>query len=174
MSHTPERPSIEQRVTEAMKRIGLEIQQSYDPATGFHGYPHNHGRISIAEVLRRAGRVDKNTLKETRYTDLKKRVDNFVAKQGAKLAAHHRSEERAKARAALSNSAIVESYAQQFKAAEHRAAVAEEKTAVAEEHATELELECERLRGGLAEAHSEIAELRSQLSSGKVVNLMSR
>jgi chromosome segregation ATPase len=157
-----------------MRCISKDIRRAYDPATGFHGYPPNRGRISVAEVLRRAGGVDKNTLKEERYAKLRGLVDKFVARQAAKLAAHHRSEERAVARTCLSNSALVDSYAQKFKAAEYRAEVAEQKAASAEERAAELERGCQSLRIELAEARGEITELVSQLSSGRIVKFKSR
>lgn len=169
-----EKETIEQRVVAAMRSISKDIQAAYDPATGFHGYPPNRGRISIAEVLRRAGGVDKNTLKEERYAKLRGLVDKFVARQAAKLSAHHRSEERAIARATLSNSAAVEAYAQKFKAAEHRANVSDQKATEAEKQANERALECQSLRTQLAEAQRELADLRSQLSSGKVVKLRPR
>lgn len=169
-----QKETIEQRVVAAMRSISKDMQAAYDPATGFHGYPPNRGRISIAEVLRRAGGVDKNTLKEKRYAKLRCLVNKFVARQAAKLSAHHRSEERAIARATLSNSAAVESYAQRFKAAEHRANVSDQKATDAEKLAAERELECQGLRTRLAEAHEEIADLRTQLRSGKVVKLKPR
>ncbi|OJX77438.1 hypothetical protein [Magnetospirillum sp. 64-120] len=67
-----QRAEVRRRVQDAMAVIRAEIGPD-------GAYPHNKGRITIAEVLRRAGGVDKNTLKASYHQALRSEVEAFVA-----------------------------------------------------------------------------------------------
>jgi hypothetical protein len=153
---------INDRVTKAMRAIERDIAESYDPKTGFYRYRPNKGRLSVAEVLRRAGNVDKNTLKQPYHARLKEDVDQFVAAQGSKLLAHDLSARRNEANEARSDAELINWYAQVANAAEARADAADRARRDAEGRSLVLEEE----RAMLATL---VEELRVQLSEGRVI-----
>jgi len=72
----------EVNATRQRAAIGLAVRSALDAiradidAFGF--YPHNRGRISQAEVLRRAGRIDKKTLRAPYHAELRQLISGFV------------------------------------------------------------------------------------------------
>jgi hypothetical protein len=155
---------VDTSVRAAMATIKKDIDGCYDVKTGFHSYAPNRGRMSIAEVLRRAGGVDKNTLKEGYHKDLRTDVLAFVAAQKARLTAHHEAEARKVKAAATSASQMVDSYAQIAKAADFRADEAEREVRRLTEKLAESD-------GGRLAAEARAEQLQIELSEGRVVRL---
>lgn len=161
------RLSAEDRLTLAMDRISKDLDDNFDPTVGFSIYPANRGRISIAEVLRRADRMDKNTLKQPQHAAIRGTVQRFVKDVQSRILGHKREAKVASKNNALNkqlNADLLESFAQKFKAAEYRADAAEQL-------ARDLEIKCENLAAELATAAEMIAELRAELSEGRIVKL---
>jgi hypothetical protein len=147
-----------------MTTIRSEIDKRYDPKSGFHTYAPNRGRMSIGEVLRRAGGVDKNTLKAPYHAKVRKEVLAFVTTQRARLFAHDRSDARKRAAEAKSDSELVDWYAQIAKAADVRADRAEAK-------ARRLSKQLEESVAARLAALEQVEALTIQVSEGRVVRL---
>lgn len=65
ISASNQQERVRRKIIAAVLTIKSEILAQYDPSTGLYRYNKNSGRVSEAEVLRRAGGIDKNTLKRS-------------------------------------------------------------------------------------------------------------
>ena len=157
---------IDRNVRAAMAAIRRDIDEAYDTQTGYHAYGPNRGRMSISEVLRRAGNVNKNTLKEPYHAQLRKDVLKFVEAEKLRLIAHQRSEARKRAALARTDSELIDWYAQVAKAADFRADKAESVAKELSDNLAESE-------AGRTAALKQVETLQIQLSEGRVVRLHS-
>jgi hypothetical protein len=74
-----QRAGVERAVKTALEEIREEIKS-------YGSYPHNKGRVSQAEILRRAGNVDKKTLRAPYHVALRDLVSGFVNAHNPKSA----------------------------------------------------------------------------------------
>jgi hypothetical protein len=73
-----QRADITKRVLTACRTVIREVKSGYDASSGRYRYPHNDGRLTEAEVLRRAA-VDKNTIKAPYHQHSRTRIRRVVS-----------------------------------------------------------------------------------------------
>lgn len=73
-----QRDRVRRAIAQAAVMIRAEIRASYDPESGSYRYGKNGGRVSEAEVLRRAGKIDKNTVKQPYHAKSRKTLRRLV------------------------------------------------------------------------------------------------
>lgn len=69
---------VKTSIREALIIMRREVDETYDPVTGRYTMPSHWRRLSEAEVLRRAGGVDKNTLKQPYHADVRAELRRFI------------------------------------------------------------------------------------------------
>jgi hypothetical protein len=159
-----QKDDIRARLTEGMHRISDDLDRSYDSARGFSRYPANGGRVSVAEVLRRSGGVDKNTLKKPYHSETRQAVQDFVRRAQARCLAHAEADERRRAAEVEQKADSIERFAQLLYASQYK----HDRT-IAEAEALRQELAEKDRR--IAELVREVQRLQLALADGKVVRL---
>jgi hypothetical protein len=158
-----QKDSIRTHLEEGMRRIADDLERTYDPKSGFSNYPANRGRISVAEVLRRAGGIDKNTLKQSYHAETRAAVRAFVAQAQTRCCAHAKADATARQEERKQEEDSIERYAQLLYAAEYKR---DEAIAMVQ-----------RLQGELAAKDRRIEELEQAviklqgLSGGNIIKL---
>jgi hypothetical protein len=69
---------VKAAIREALTAMRREFASTYQPESGRYAMPSHWRRVSEAQVLRRAGGVDKNTLKQPYHSDIRGELRQFV------------------------------------------------------------------------------------------------